>query len=347
MKKAFRKKSILVIGGTGSIGSEIVRQLIAHDSTVIRVLSNDEDGLFKLQEELKEHGNLRFLYGDIRDKSRIQRAIEGIDIVFHAAALKHVPLCEYNPFEAIQTNVIGTQNIIEVSLNEEVDKMIMISTDKAVNPINTMGATKLLAEKIMSDANHYAGLRKTKFSSVRFGNVLSSRGSVLHSFRDQIKAGGPVTLTSLDMTRYIMSINQSVDLVLKAVTLMQGGEIFVLKAMDSLKIKDLAEVMITELGPIYGYKDQDIQCKVIGLRPGEKLHELLMTENEYEGVLETEEMLIIPSKRIVPFVEVDESYPLIKVSENEKRSSDKVDFLTKKEIKNLLSNAGFFEREKE
>jgi len=172
---------------------------------------------------------LRFLVGDVRDKERLQHAVENIDFAFHAAALKHVPLCEYNPFEAVKTNVLGTQNVIEVAMEGEVEKLITISTDKAVNPVNVMGATKLLAERLTISANYYKGLRKTAFSCVRFGNVLDSRGSVIPSFREQIRKGGPVTLTEPNMTRFVMSIPRAVDLVLKAAEIARGGEIFIFK----------------------------------------------------------------------------------------------------------------------
>ena len=178
----FRNKKILVTGGTGCIGSEIVKSILNYEPKVVRIFSNDEDNTFKMSQELGTSRNKRFLIGDIRDKERLITAMKGIDIVYHAAALKHVPLCEYNPFEAIKTNVLGTQNVIEAALENNVKKVINISTDKAVNPVNTMGATKLLAEKLITDANFYKGAIETVFSCVRFGNVLFSRGSVIPLF---------------------------------------------------------------------------------------------------------------------------------------------------------------------
>lgn len=197
MENIFKDKKIIVTGGTGSIGSEIVRRVLQYDPEVVRILSRDESKQFELEQEIGDLENVRFLIGDVRDKDRLNRAFEDVDIVFHAAAMKHVPACEYNPFEAVKTNVVGTQNVIDAALDNGVGKVIAISTDKAASPINTMGATKLLAEKQIIDANFYKGHRKTVFSCVRFGNVMGSRGSVIPLFEKQIKNGGPVTVTIL------------------------------------------------------------------------------------------------------------------------------------------------------
>jgi len=292
MTNIFQSKNILVTGGTGSIGSEIVRKVLQSEPKVVRVLSNDENGLFNLEQELQKYSNLRFLAGDVRDKERLQRAMENIDFVFHAAALKHVPLCEYNPFEAVKTNVLGTQNVIDAAMQEEVEKLIMISTDKAVSPANVMGATKLLAERLTISANYYKGFKKTAFSCVRFGNVLDSRGSVVPLFREQIKNGGPVTITDPDMTRFVMSIPRAIDLVLKSAGIAQGGEIFIFK-MPAVRIGDLARVMIDELAPKYGYDPKIFQIRITGRRPAEKNHEELMTHDEVSRACETEEMFIV------------------------------------------------------
>jgi UDP-N-acetylglucosamine 4,6-dehydratase len=292
MTNIFVGKNILVTGGTGSIGSEIVRRLLQHEPKVIRILSNDENGLFNLEQELASYSNVRFLVGDVKDKERLQRAVEGIDYIFHSAALKHVPLCEYNPFEAVKTNVLGTQNVIDVAIEEEIEKLISISTDKAVNPINVMGATKLLAERLTISANYYRGARKTIFSCVRFGNVLDSRGSVIPLFREQIRNGGPVTITDPDMTRFIMSIPRAIDLVLKSAEMAQGGEIFIFK-MPVVRIGDLAKVMIEELAPKYGYDPKIFQTRIVGRRTAEKNYEELMTHDEALRACEIEEMFII------------------------------------------------------
>jgi UDP-N-acetylglucosamine 4,6-dehydratase len=292
MADIFRDKSILVTGGTGSIGSEIVRRLLGSRPKVVRVLSNDENSLFGLQQELKNRADVRFLVGDIRDKERVRKAIEGIDYVFHAAALKHVPLCEYNPFEAVKTNALGTQNLIEVTLEEKVSKFITISTDKAVNPINVMGATKLLAERLTISANYYKGARETVFACVRFGNVLDSRGSVVPLFQEQIKNGGPLTITDPEMTRFVMTLPRATALVLKAAEMARGGEIFIFK-MSALRIGDLAEAMVEQFAPRYGYDPEKIIIKITGKRAGERSQEELITEEESENAYEVDDMLVV------------------------------------------------------
>ncbi len=294
MVNIFTGKNILVTGGTGSIGSEIVRKLLPCEPRGVRVFSNDENGMFNLERRLGADNSLHFLLGDIRDKACLKRAIEDIDLVFHAAALKHIPICEYNPFEAVKTNVLGTQNLIEAAIEEEIDKLITISTDKAVNPVNVMGATKLLAERITVAANYYKGMSQTVLSSVRFGNVLNSRGSVTPIFHEQIRRGGPLTITDPDMTRFVMSIPRAVELVLRAAELAAGGEIFILK-MPALRLGDLAEVMIEELAPRYGRRPGDIRIQVVQKRPGEKVDEELMTAEEAQNAAEFDGMYVISS----------------------------------------------------
>jgi FlaA1/EpsC-like NDP-sugar epimerase len=327
MVNIFRGKNVLVTGGSGSIGSEVVKKMLQCEPKVVRVLSNDENCLFNLEQELRCYSNLRFLVGDVRDKERLQRAVENVDFVFHAAALKHVPLCEYNPFEAVKTNVLGTQNVIEAAMEEEVEKLITISTDKAVNPVNVMGATKLLAERLTTSANYYKGLRKTAFSCVRFGNVLDSRGSVMPSFRDQIRKGGPVTLTDPDMTRFVMTIPTAVDLVLKAAKIARGGEIFIFK-MPALRIGDLAKAMIGELAPQYGYNPQSIKVQISGKRAGEKVYEELLTADEAMNASETEDMFIISP----PGTNQDSR----RTSAREYRSDQDGILLNKEEIKEIF-----------
>ena len=291
----YRDKIILVTGGSGSIGSEIVRSLLELNPKIIRVLDNNETGLFELEQELNSD-KIRTLIGDIRDKERLKRAFENVDIIFHAAALKHVPLCEYNPFDAVKTNVVGTQNVLNAALDMNVEKVIVISTDKTVNPVNVMGATKLLAERLTISANYYKGDKKTVFSCVRFGNVLDSRGSVVPIFKNQIKKGGPVTITDFEMTRFVMGIPQAVELILKAGIIAEGKEIFILK-MPAVNILDLAKAMIEELGPLYGYKPEKIKIKIIGKRLGEKLFEELMNEDELNYVMDKGDLYILNSKK--------------------------------------------------
>ena len=332
----FKDKKILVTGGTGSIGNQIALKLLDCNPKVVRILSNDENETFKLSQKIERQDNVRFLIGDIRDKERLVLAMEDIDIVFHAAALKHVTLCEYNPFEAIKTNVIGNQNIIESALINNVNKVINISTDKAVNPINTMGATKLLAEKLMIDANEGKGIKQTIFSCVRFGNVLNSRGSVIPIIKQQIKNKKTLTITDPDMTRFIMSIQSTIDLVFKATLLSKGGEIFILK-MPVIKLGDLVDVLIETFSKKYGNNNKDIKKKIIGPRAGEKIFEELMTESEAEMAYETDDMLIIPPQIELPNIKYDVSeYKNAWKSKMYRYISREIKPLSKTEIKKIL-----------
>ncbi|MBN2065812.1 MAG: polysaccharide biosynthesis protein [Candidatus Thermoplasmatota archaeon] len=343
LERMFKGKKILVTGGTGCIGSEIVRNLLKYNPKVVRIFSNDEDNTYRMMSEVSdgtkmmhEISNLRFLIGDIRDKERLMLAMEDIDLVYHAAALKHVPLCEYNPSEAIKTNVIGTKNIIEAAFANNVDRVISISTDKAVNPTNTMGATKLLAEKLIIDANQGKGAKKTIFSSVRFGNVIFSRGSVVPLFEEQIKQKKPITITDSEMTRFMMSVKDTVDLVFKATIMAKGGEIFILK-MPVVKLADLIDVIVETYAEKYNYKKEDIHKKVIGLRPGEKMYEELMTETEAELAFETKDMLIIPPQIALPSIRYEAiDYEGAKKSKLKRYVSRDVDLLSKQDIKKLL-----------
>ncbi|MBD3313678.1 SDR family NAD(P)-dependent oxidoreductase [Candidatus Woesearchaeota archaeon] len=332
----FKNKKVLVTGGAGSIGSQIVKRLTLMNPDKIRVFDNDEAKQFQLQQDLKSHNNISFLIGDIRDKERLRRAMEGIDIVFHAAALKHVPFCEYNPFEAIKTNVVGTQNVVEAAMDKQIEKLIGISTDKAANPINTMGATKLLAEKLITDATFYKGKRKTIFACVRFGNVIGSVGSVVPLFREQISLKGPVTVTDNEMTRFVMSIRKAIDLVFKATALAKGGEIFIFK-MPIFRIKDLAEVMIEELAPRYTDDINEVTIKNIGIRDGEKMHEDLMTENEASRAWETKDMFIVMPRTSIPNMTLKRhSYPGAQYPNSKEYCSRNAKMLSKDELRELL-----------
>ena len=332
----YKKKIILVTGGVGSIGSQLVKELIKFNPKSIRVLDNNETGLFDLERNLNSK-LIRPFIGDIRDKERLKRAVEGVNIVFHAAALKHVPLCEYNPFEAIKTNVIGTQNLIEVSIDENVEKFITISTDKAVNPINVMGSTKLLSERLTISSNYYKGKKNTALSCVRFGNVLDTRGSVIPIFRDQILNGNNITITDNEMTRFVMKISDATCLILKAAKLASGGEIFILK-MPVVKISDLAEVMIEKYK--YPNAGKKFDIKIIGKRMGEKLYEELMTEEESENAYEDNHMFILRP----PILEISEGcvYGIPKEfikTKIKNYNSKNMSLLSKKEIKNLIDDS--------
>lgn len=291
MENEFQNKRILVTGGSGSIGSVIVKELLKYGPRQIRVFSRDETKQFELSHDLDPDAPVNFLIGDIRDKERLHMAMENIDIVFHAAALKHVVACERNPFEAVKTNIHGTQNVIDCAFASNVDKVIGISTDKAADPSNVMGCTKLLAEKMMLATHFYKGHKKTKFCFVRFGNVLGSRGSVVPLFLQQAKRGGPLTITDPEMTRFFMSIPGAVNLIFKAASLMQNREIFILK-MPVASMNDVARAVV-EMYRESNESSRDIEIKVVGRKDGERPHEKLLTHEESENALETEEMFII------------------------------------------------------
>lgn len=339
VKDMFNGKKVLVTGGTGSIGSELVKQILQFNPDVVRVFTNDEDNIFSMKQTYRNNESIRFLIGDIRDKERLHLAMENIDIVYHAAALKHVPLCEYNPFEAVKTNVLGTQNVIETALACNVHKVINISTDKAVNPVNTMGSTKLLAEKLIVDANEWKGVKGTLFSSVRFGNVLFSRGSVIPLFKRQMKDHKTLQITDKDMTRFVMSISNTVHLVFKATMMAKGGEIFILK-MPVVTLEGLAEAVIDLYASDYGLEKEDIKKKVIGPRPGEKKYEELMTESEAGMAFETEDMIIIPPQVVLPDIQFDVTdYPGAKHCQLKRYTSSDKKSLTVEQIKDLLEKA--------
>lgn len=287
----YKGKRVLVTGGCGSIGKKIVAELLKYDVEFVKAFDNNETGLFDLELDLKST-KLKTVVGDVKQLNGLKRVFRDVDIILHAAAYKHVPLCEFNPMEAVETNVAGTQNIIDAAIVCGVEKVILISTDKAVNPVNVMGATKLLAERVMISSNVYSGENGTKFACVRFGNVLNSRGSVIPIFKKQIKKGGPVTITDVEMTRFIMNIHEAAKLILDAVSIAEGGEIFILK-MPAVKVTDIAEVMIEYYAPKYGYKPEDIETKLIGMRVGEKLNEDLMNPNEIYHAEEIDDLYII------------------------------------------------------
>jgi UDP-N-acetylglucosamine 4,6-dehydratase len=288
----YANKKILIIGGTGTIGQHLLREILRHHPAVVRIYSRDEYKQFEMQQQLKDYSNIRYLIGDVRDYQRLLRAMEGIDYVFHLAAMKHVTFCEYNPFEAVQTNVIGTQNVIQAAIQCGVLKVLFTSTDKAISPTNTYGATKLTAERLISAAEYQKGPKSTTFSSVRFGNVMGSRGSVIPLFKKQIIQHQEITVTDIQMSRYMMTPLQAIALMLKANEMSQGGEVFVLK-MPIVRLSDLTDVLIEEVSRLY-HVDSSVNIKEIGLRPGEKMYEELMTDDEARLAWEEEEMYILP-----------------------------------------------------
>jgi UDP-N-acetylglucosamine 4,6-dehydratase len=275
--------SVLVTGGTGSFGKQFVEMMLNeyHPKRLV-VFSRDELKQHEMRQRFPDGPDspLRYFIGDIRDKDRLYRAFSGVDVVIHAAAMKQVPACEYNPFEAVLTNVIGSKNVIDAAIDCGVSKVLGISTDKAVNPVNLYGATKLCAEKMVVQANAYVGARNTKLSVCRYGNVVGSRGSVIPLFREQRKQG-LVTVTSANMTRFWITLDEGVRFVIRCIEQMNGGEIFVPK-IKSMKVLDLARAIAPECGVRY-----------IGVRPGEKIHEVLVSEDEARHAVEMDSMYVI------------------------------------------------------
>ena len=330
----YQGKRILVTGGTGSIGSEIVRQLLTKGVEQVRVFARDEGKHATLQSSIGHDKRLRFLIGDVRDKERLMLAMEGVDIVFHAAAMKHVDICERNPFEAVKTNIIGTQNIIECAYALDVKKVIGISTDKAAGPTNVMGTTKLMAERLLLSSYFYKGNKRTTFSCVRFGNVLWSRGSVLPLFVEQIQNGKPLTLTDPSMTRFFMSIPQAVSLVFRAASLMKERELFVLK-MPAARMGDTVAAL-EELMKEQGYIKKAAPVRIKGAREGDRMHEILLTAEESEKAFETKDMYIVTPNYEAGVRPKNLEYPGGKPARRGGYTSNSTAPLSVEELKNLL-----------
>ena len=282
--KSFENLNLLVTGGTGSFGKMFVRIMQAeyHPKKLI-IFSRDELKQYEMYNSGLDQQNLRYFIGDVRDKERLYRAFKGVDIVVHAAALKQVPSCEYNPFEAVMTNIMGARNVIDAAIDYGVKQVIALSTDKAASPINLYGATKMVAEKLFVQANSYRGLEGTRFSCVRYGNVVGSRGSVIPLFLSQ-RSNGKITITDVRMTRFLISLKQGVNFVISCIERMQGGEVFVPK-IPSMKIMDVAKAIAPECEIVY-----------VGIRPGEKLHETLISLDEARQTYElTDRFVIMPA----------------------------------------------------
>ncbi|MEK3974187.1 MULTISPECIES: UDP-N-acetylglucosamine 4,6-dehydratase (inverting) [unclassified Psychrobacillus] len=277
--KTLSKKTILVTGGTGSFGKKIIRKLLEFDIKKVIVFSRDELKQYEMAQEFHDN-RIRFFIGDVRDKDRLYRAFDGVDIVIHAAAMKHVEACEYNPFEAVKTNIHGAQNIIEAAIDRGVEKVIALSTDKACSPVNLYGATKLASDKLFVAGNSYVGEKKTRFSVVRYGNVVGSRGSVVPFFK-KLKETGTLPITDERMTRFWITLDQGVQFVLDNLERMHGGEIFIPK-IPSMKVTDLAIAIAPEC-----------ETKIVGIRAGEKLHEAMITEDDARHTVEFDDYFII------------------------------------------------------
>jgi UDP-N-acetylglucosamine 4,6-dehydratase/UDP-glucose 4-epimerase len=334
----FKGKKILITGGTGSLGHALTRRLLELDAEIIRIYSRNENKQINMHSEIND-SRLRFLIGDVRDLPRLIRAMEDIDIVFHAAALKHVPVIEYNPFEAIKTNVLGSQNIIEACLHEDVEMAVCVGTDKAVSPLNTYGATKLLMEKLFITASNYLNpeRHRTKFLAVRYGNVLGSSGSVVPKFLSQALAGEKITVTDPTMTRFNITMNQALDFIIRAVKKGRGGEVFIPK-LKSYKLGDLKDA-ITEL------LDSKNETEIISVRPGEKYHEVLINHDEIRNTFEDKDDYMILQEGIQN--DILKNSNIKKSMFEDQYSSDKVDLLTKNDLKEILTKEKLLSKRKD
>ena len=329
----FKNKKILITGGTGSLGNALTQRLLEQGVDTIRIFSRNESKQLEMESKFNDD-RLRFLIGDVRDYERLERAVEDIDIVFHAAALKHVPVIEYNPFEAIKTNILGSQNVINACLHENVDRAICVGTDKAVSPLNTYGATKLLMEKLFVTAKNYLKKERhqTKFIALRYGNVLGSSGSVIPKFIDQIKNKEKLTITDSSMTRFSISMNEALDFILKATEIGKGSEIFVpkLKAYSILDVKDA-------LFELLGETDEQI----VGIRPGEKLDEILINKDEMKYTWEYQNMYMVINPSVQQHMPslLDEFSEKKKIETMDVYSSDLVEKISKDNLKKIFTDS--------
>ena len=327
----FENKKILITGGTGSLGRALTKKLLAEKVNQITIFSRNENKQVTMQSEFSDN-RLKFLIGDIRDLSRLQRALEGIDIVFHAAALKHVPIVEHNPLEAINTNVIGSRNVLEASISENVDVVVGVGTDKAVSPLNTYGVTKLLMEKLFTTASNYLDVdkHKTKFISLRYGNVLGSSGSVIPKFIQQIKSKQKITITDPEMTRFSITMDEALDFILDSAVSGKGSEVFIpkLRAYKIDDIKTALQELISNTGD-----------ERIPVRQGDKFHETLINPDEMRTTLESESKYIILPKEISD-EEIKKQYPgYRRVTLTKPYSSNTVEKIPVNELKDMLSKS--------
>lgn len=334
MEKIFKDKTILITGGTGFLGIALTEEILKYNPQSIRVFSRDEVKHHNVQELFKNDKRIRNLIGDVRDYSRLKKACEGVDIVIHAAALKRLDILEYNVEEVIKTNVLGTLNVVNACLDNNVEKVVFVSTDKACYPVNTYGACKFVGERIFTEANFNKGNKKTILTVVRYGNVLESTGSVIPFFKSKIKHAEKVPLTDPRMTRFMITEKQAVELIFKALSVGVGGEVFIPK-IPAFKITDLIEILKEK------YKSSD-KIEIIGLRPGEKIHELMINNVEIPRTIEYGDNYIITSP-IEKYVDTKkpEYFKGKRLSEdNMKEYSSENSVLSKKEVSNLLKEWG-------
>ncbi|MDD9954382.1 MAG: polysaccharide biosynthesis protein [Candidatus Woesearchaeota archaeon] len=331
----FDNKTILLTGGSGSWGNELVKQVLAkYNPKQIRIYSRGEHKQVDMKRRFPNEKRLKYIIGDVRDKQRLQTAMKGVHFVFHLAALKHVPVCEENPWESVQTNIIGTQNVIDTAIENNVEKVIDISTDKAVDPFNLYGTCKAVGEKLMIAANLVE--TQTRFVCIRGGNVLGTNGSVVPLFREQILRAGEVTITDENMTRYMMDLTQAINLIFEATTTSVGGEIFVMR-MPALKVTDLAAVMIEELGS-FRKDTAPVRMRTIGIRPGEKLHEVLVSRYEAKNSVEQGDYFVILPNIGLPNLEKYKDLPRVTLQEFNSTNAEQ---LTHEQIKTMLKEEGW------
>lgn len=335
-------KNVLVTGGAGSVGRIVVSRLLAEEPNVVRVFDSSETGLSRMKHDLNDD-RCRYLLGDVRDKDRLRRAFTDIDVVVHAAAIKNIDLSEYNPFEAVKTNIVGLQNVVDTAIDSSVERLVFTSSDKSTNPTNTMGATKLLGEKLVTAGNKYRGDRDLRLASIRFGNVVGSAQSVIPLFEKQIRNGGPVTLTDRRMTRFFLPHADLADAVISTVEHANGGEVFVPK-MDAIRIVDLLEVLVDTLAPTYGHDPSEIDVELTGRRLGETFHEEVLTEREAGRTVENDRLYaILPEKNDQhEHLDYDGIEGFTPVAEFV-RSSKHADYLDRAAIIDLLDRHGVLE----
>jgi len=324
----FENEKILITGGTGSLGTALTARLLETDVDTIRIFSRDELKQSQMESNFNDE-RLRFLIGDVRDKERLEKAVEGINIVIHTAALKQVPIIEYNPFEAIKTNVQGAQNLVEACLEKDVEFALAIGTDKAVSPFNTYGATKLLMERLFVSANYYKGEHKTKFSCVRYGNVLGSRGSIIPKFIEQIMSGNKITITDPNMTRFNITMVQALDLIFRVMKNSVGGDVHIPK-LDAYRVGDMKDVLLDLMDCKNGEER-------IPIRIGEKFHEILINEHEIRNTYENQDNDYVIYENQLTKAHSETIPNAKKTTLTEKYSSDKVKTTSKEELKEILT----------
>lgn len=328
--KLIKNQTILVTGGTGSWGYELVKQLLDFEPSEIRIFSRNESNQFTMKQEFDNNPKLHFIIGDVKEKEALMEACQGVDYIFHLAALKHVPVCEDQPIEALKTNVIGTQNVIEAAISCNVHSVVNISTDKASNPSNFYGLSKAMAERLIIHANTLNS--NTRFVCIRGGNVLGTNGSVIHVFKKQIKEKGKIGITDLNMTRFFLTIEEAIKLVFKATFESIGGEIFVMK-MPSCKIIDLAQVLIDSSDV------ENVEVDILGIRPGEKLHEILLSEYESTTTIayDDEYYVILPAIHIDGIKEHYSKYQPVSLEDYNSGTG----LMDKAQIEEMLKKGGF------